>query len=126
METKFKVGQVWRSAAGDLFTVTEIREYDCTYPVVAESDKFKGAQIFTLEGNYYCADDHDENDLVKLEFDVPHGSSEHDGAFDATRTEFIDRIVHDVFVMHSGGADNEERSERVRAAVKLRDELVKA
>jgi hypothetical protein len=123
MESKFKVGQVWKDRTGAELTVNEVRDHP-DYPVIALTSE--GTIVsFSLKGEYMigqpCV-----SDLVELVSDPAITKLTPGEQFDVTRTEFIERAVHDLFFKAiSEGWTIGTAQDWTRAAVKLRDELVR-
>ena len=141
METKFQVGQVWRNRNGDLRKITNI-DIEGGYPI-ATFEAGEPPMTYGENGKYYGNDGHDsEYDLVEFVTNADGTPAIHgeplaasivnmqpiEGAtFDTTRTEFIDKLTHDVFLKYVGdgfAGDAARAADYVRAAVNVRDELV--
>lgn len=129
METNFQVGQVWRNRDGKLARIELVQApaHD-GFPTKSTFGWHNSDGAFILSG--YPGDDLVE--LVMNADGTPEGSDIKDAdaslaepiklPCDPSRTEFIDKLTHDVFTSPIMLSVAEAY---VRAAVKLRDELVR-
>ncbi|QPB08674.1 hypothetical protein KB681_gp38 [Burkholderia phage Mica] len=139
MEKKFEVGQVWRTRGGEIVTIYDIYppSEGCTYPVRGNiGDK---NVCWTADGRMYAVDppnSDDPGDLVELVTNADGTPASADAAvaqidgkvFDHTRTEFIEKLTHDLFfkgIGEFGFGCYSQVSDAVREAVKVRDALVR-
>lgn len=140
METKqFQVGQVWKSRCGALRKINLVGTEE-RFNIY--STNMHDAEFLSHErnGGYYGVGEHDY-DLVELvtnadgtpAADVPTNEGETLGKIelvegqllDDSRTQFIDKLTHDMFIKFvEQGWSSEGIAQVLRAAVKVRDELV--
>lgn len=129
METKFAVGQVWKNREGVERRIIAVSD-DCHYPVYSNSMDGIDGTTHTINGKYFHNGD-DLRDLVVLVTNADGTPATAEAAaaqieprvFDPTRTEFIDKLTHELFACEYYAAD--DAATRLRAAVKVRDELVR-
>ena len=125
MKTKFKVGQVWENRLGGRLEIVRVSADDGTYAISAK-DGDLDVLSYTDMGQFYLGCE-DSRDLVKLvsEPGAPSIEPINGAVIDATRTEFIDRIVLQEFGKAVDGWSADDAEKIVRRAVSVRDELVR-
>ena len=134
MEKKFEVGQVWRNREGECRTITHMY-LDDKFPVATFEDDAE-SRTYTASGRYFSDGTESDADLVELVTNadgtpasapiadpVNAAQAVETRVFDPTRAEFIDKLTHEIFTGSSHWSDA-DAAERIRAAVKVRDELV--
>lgn len=144
METKFQVGQVWKTRDDREATITEIlvAHEGLTYPVIGRIGD--GGESWKIDGTWYESGEN-SGDLIELVMNAdgtPAGTPEliqgekHASVTNIIhgepllqpsdpRTEFIDKLAHDLFhFAHREQMGTEMPAEYLRAAVTLRDELL--
>jgi hypothetical protein len=137
METKFKVGQVWKTRDGELRKIEQTGSGD--YSIYSASVCGSGGWLsHALDGGYFVEKVENGNDLIEMVMDADGMPTSPEAAsaqieptvFDATRTEFIERMVHDMFFKaltndRIVSTAIEDATTVIREAIKLRDELVR-
>lgn len=133
MEKKFAVGQVWQDGRGFLYRIA-YTDMSARYPVGALSVLNGVSESYTSDGFYFKSGKPTELDLVQLVTNADGSPATQPAnvvniapiegkVFDQTRTAFIERLTHEMFVCHHDKVDSISRA--VCEAVKLRDELVR-